>query len=138
MKHKLLILLILCIAIQFFIGEFLVFSSDSPDDMVPDTGRYLSEDGNILISFERDTPYSIVTINGREIKCQVGNEKFTDWITVGCQEMNDPEFTLGENLFSGTVVSWSETEMTVEEDKTGRQYVFIRIEEEIKEAESYG
>ena len=79
-----------------------------------------------------------MTINGREIKCMLTNEKFTDWITVGCQELNNPEFALGETLFSGTVISWSETEMIVEEDKTGKQYVFTRIDEEIKEAESHG
>lgn len=138
MKHNLLILVILCFVVQFFIGEFLIFSPDSLDDLVPDSGRYLSENGEILISFEYDNPYSIVTINGREIKCMLTNEKFTDWITVGCQELNNPEFALGETLFSGTVISWSETEMIVEEDKTGKQYVFTRIDEEIKEAESHG
>lgn len=110
------------------IAKEVIITSDSMEYPVPQDGKWVCEEHGIVLSFDEDDPYSTIMIDGRIVTCLAGNERYTPDIYLICQDPNDPDFYLAEELFAGRIIEFGENKFTLVENKTDIAYIFIKQE----------
>ena len=111
-------------AILLIFAVILVFIC-SPIDRFPAEGEWYCNDLDVQVSFDHDGETFLVW-NDQKVLCAAGIDKGSTWIYVDCQETDNPDFKLGETVFSGEIVQSEDGFLIIQSD-TGVQYTFTRV-----------
>ena len=114
-----------CIFITIIVIVALVVVTCKPVEYFPDEGEWYCEELEMQLAFGSDGN-CFVMINGQEMKCGCGSDKGSNYLSVGCQELNCDHCYLGEEIFCATFVSLNNTVLIVEDVSSGIQYSFVR------------
>ena len=99
----------------------------TPDQYEPEDGVWFCEVLQMQLSYEKDVQ-SFFVENGDKIICACGSDKGVPYLFVSVQEAHHPIYALGEEIFCAKIISVSETEFVVYDERNECQYVFLPIE----------
>ena len=74
-----------------------------------------------------DESQNYVVVSGDRIAALLTNDHGSMEVCIICQETDNPNYELGENIFTLEFVSLSDTEYVLK-DKEGKKYTFIRMD----------
>lgn len=114
-----------CIAFIFLISLL----GCMPVQFFPKDGIWYCSELKMQLDFQ-DESNCFYIYEGDKIKCGLGYDKGSSWLSVGCQDDNTTHFFLGEEIWGGEFVSLDANKLTLIEVKTGTEYCFLRTQQE--------
>ena len=93
----------------------------------PEEGIWFCEELQIQLSYERHTQTFAIR-DGEKIICACGSDRGVPYLSVSCQETNNPNYSLAEEIFYAKIVSLDQEKMVVREENSETKYTFYRVE----------
>lgn len=118
MNAKMITYIVICVAI-------LLCLTACYSEWMPQDGIWYCEALQMQISFAEGECFTV--IDGEKILCDCINDKGSTNFFIISQASHIEGLPVGTELFSAERVKLTETEFVVREEKTGKEYVFIKI-----------
>ena len=125
--HKLDYLFLTIVLIAILVLLVLVMGIVFPVQYEPEEGNWFCEALQIQLSYEQDGE-SFVIEDGKKIICGCGSDRGVKAVYLSCQEVNHPEYDLGEVLFVAEIIKCNDSILLVREEKTQQEYTFFRMD----------
>lgn len=128
-KIGFVILCVMMLTAFFFISNIEFISTDSEEYSLPEDGKWINQEGNIIISFDKDDPYSTIVINGYPISCSLSKERYSPDVFLNCEEVDNPLYSDGDIVFYGKITNLQKDSFTIVTYENGKSYTFRKIED---------
>mgnify|MGYP003297396398 CR=1 FL=1 len=98
----------------------------TPKEFYPDSGEWYCQELELQLAFGQDGE-CFAMINGEKMTCACGADRGSQYLSVGCQEVDCEYCSLGEEIFGAYFVSLDGDTLVLKTDD-GTEYKFLRVE----------
>lgn len=95
-------------------------------ETLPGEGLWYCEALHITANFDTGECFAIT--DNVKMDCAFSNDRGSEYIAIICQDFDCEDHYLGQPIFEGRCIYYSDKEMVIREEETKREYVFLKQE----------